>query len=395
MSSPVARGILANSTGITGKTQKWQDSIICAYSPVHCRNSRTSCKPIRSSSTCRSASRRWSAARRAQRAAVLAWLSATPRLRPAPGRSPRRRAIALEERVPYFSKRMDACLFGYTKDGTPHTTIVELKAWGDAEATADGNVRTVIGGAPQDEPHPSAQVHGYHEHLEDFCRAFQGPERRRPGLLRLRAQLPGHHPRRGALPSAVRRAAHAEPNLRRARRGAAGRATSGRACRRPRAGGRWRLRRAGLGPSKQLIEHAGRMIHQQSVFRLLDEQIAANNAILRAMTSRAGPNDKHVILVRGGPGTGKSVIALNVLGEILRRQLKVYLVTGSSAFTHGMRRILGERLDGLVRFTDFFWNFDPDSVDVLIVDEAHRVRAKSEPKVLRDLRPTIIARSRN
>ena len=37
---------------------------------------------------------------------------------------------------------------------------------------------------------------------------------------------------------------------------------------------------------------------------------------------------KHVILVRGGPGTGKSVIALNALGEVLRHELKVFLVRG-------------------------------------------------------------------
>ena len=85
--------------------------------------------------------------------------------------------MAIEERIPYFGKRMDACLFGHTKDGNPYSVIVELKGWGEAEATDDGNVRTVIGGAMQIEPHPSAQVRGYHEHLEDFRRAYQGDRR--------------------------------------------------------------------------------------------------------------------------------------------------------------------------------------------------------------------------
>jgi uncharacterized protein len=124
------------------------------------------------------------------------------------------------------------------------------------------------------------------------------------------------------------------------------------------------------------------------VFRLLDEQLAANNEIVHAIRRAADGKRRQVILVRGGPGTGKSVVALNALGEILRHELTVYLVTGSSAFTHGMRRVLGQRLKGHVRFTDYFWN-KPDSADVLIVDEGHRIRAKSQPKVLGHLRPTI------
>lgn len=93
--------------------------------------------------------------------------------------------------------------------------------------------------------------------------------------------------------------------------------------------------------------------------------------------------------MHGGAGTEKSVIALNALGETLRRNLRVYFVSGSAAFTKGVRRLLGRRLEGLVRFTDYFWNFEENSVDVLIVDEAHRVRDRSTPRVPRALRPQI------
>src|SRR5262249_49233883 len=113
------------------------------------------------------------------------------------------------------------------------------------------------------------------------------------------------------------------------------------------------------------------------------------NAIVHAVRQASKSQRKQVIVVRGGPGTGKSVIALNALGEVLRNQLNVYLVTGSSAFTISMRKLLGRRLAGLIKFTDAFWNAKPDDIDVLIVDEAHRIRAKSEPPVLRALRPTI------
>lgn len=95
------------------------------------------------------------------------------------------------------------------------------------------------------------------------------------------------------------------------------------------------------------------------------------------------------MLVEGGPGTGKSVIALDALGHAIRKKQTTYLVSGSAAFTHGMRRLLGPELAPLVRFTDFFWNHPENSVDVLIVDEAHRIRTKSQPKVVAARRPKI------
>ena len=90
------------------------------------------------------------------------------------------------------------------------------------------------------------------------------------------------------------------------------------------------------------------MIQKQNVFTLLDEQLAANNAILNAVRKATKSTKKHVILIHGGPGTDKSVIALNTLGEALRNELTVYFVTGSAAFTQGIRKLLGQRLAGLV-----------------------------------------------
>ena len=313
------------------------------------------------------------------------WRSSLPRLEAALRLSemPDDVYVTLEERIPYFSKRMDACLFGHTTDGWPYLVIVELKGWSAAEATDDGNVKTLIGGANQIELHPSAQVRGYHEHLVDFRHVFQGETRTGLGSCAYCHNYPGMIPDEGLFHPQFDHLRSQSPTF--GERDAtlmAGylnwRLAGG--------NGRQVLDRydnQGLGPSKQLIDHAGEMIQRQDVFRLLDEQLTANNAILaRAIRYAATTHRNHVILVRGGPGTGKSVIALNALGEVLRRELSVFLVSGSSAFTHGMRRILGRRLEGLVRFTDFFWDAEPDSIDVLIVDEAHRMRAQSQPKVL-------------
>jgi len=284
---------------------------------------------------------------------------------------------------------MDACLFGHTPEGQPYSVIVELKGWGEAVATDDGNVKTIIGGGWQEEPHPSAQAHGYHQHLADFRRAYQGSDPLGLASCAYCHNYPGIIPDEGLFHPQFDELRTLTPTF-----GERDAELLARYLHVRLAGGEGTpvidaYDRRGLGPSKQLIDHAGQMIEQQEVFRLLDEQLAANNAILRAVRTATKQKQKQVILVRGGPGTGKSVIALNALGEVLRRELKVFLVSGSSAYTHGMRRILGKRLDGLIRFTDFFWDAEPASIDVLIIDEGHRIRAKSQPKVHGHLRPTI------
>jgi len=297
--------------------------------------------------------------------------------------------ITIEERLPYYSERMDACLFGHTDEGQPYSVVVELKGWVDAVALDNGNVQTLLGRGLREEPHPSAQVRGYHHHLEDFRRTYQGSERIGLASCAYCHNYPGIVPDEGLFHPQFDLLRTTSPTFGEHDARLLARFLN---CRLANGKGRAVVDSydsRGVGPSKLLIEHAADMIKEQNVFRLLDEQLAANNAIMKAVNTAAKRRHKQVILVNGGPGTGKSVIALNALGEVLRRELSVFLVSGSSAFTHGMRRILGRRLDGLVRFTDFFWDAAPNSIDVLIVDEGHRIRARSEPKVLGHLRPTI------
>jgi uncharacterized protein len=322
---------------------------------------------------------------------VGSWRASLPRLEAVLrlARIPEDAYVAFEEKIPYFSERADVMLAGHDLQGKPHITVVELKAWTKATSLPNGNVLTLLGGSQVESAHPCAQVGGYIDHLRDFCLAFHDSHEIELSACSYCHNYAGEIPDDGLFDpitddcrvksptfgekDAVRLAEFLSPRL-----------TGGR-------GGKVieKFDAAGLGPSKQLIEHASEMIRRQHVFRLLDEQIAANNAIVHAVRKASKSKRKQVIVVRGGPGTGKSVIALNALGETLRNQLHVYLVTGSSAFTTSMRKLLGRRLEGLIRFTDYFWNATSSEIDVLIVDEAHRIRARSQPRVASELRPTI------
>ena len=84
------------------------------------------------------------------------------------------------------------------------------------------------------------------------------------------------------------------------------------------------------------------MVRGEPRYRLIDDQIIAFNAVL-ALVRRAQKDkrERAVVVVKGGPGTGKSVIALNLLGVLSQMGANVQHATGSKAFTENLWRVLG------------------------------------------------------
>ena len=79
------------------------------------------------------------------------------------------------------------------------------------------------------------------------------------------------------------------------------------------------------------------------MFRLQDQQQTAYRLVLRALERARRGVTKQAIVVAGGPGSGKSVIALSLLGELSRQGRTVLHATGSSAFTQTLRKVAGYR----------------------------------------------------
>jgi superfamily II DNA or RNA helicase len=89
-----------------------------------------------------------------------------------------------------------------------------------------------------------------------------------------------------------------------------------------------------------------------------------------------------VLIVEGGPGTGKSVIAINLLVEITRRELLVQYISRNQA----PRDVYQSKLTGQMTKTRFsnmfqgsgsFTESPSNEFDALVVDEAHRLNLKS------------------
>ena len=94
---------------------------------------------------------------------------------------------------------------------------------------------------------------------------------------------------------------------------------------------------------------------------------------------RVAGENKHKVafIVAGGPGTGKSVIAVNLVGGAGRPLgLRTLHVTGSEAFTENLRKIVGPRASAMFKYFRDTANVD-EPLDVVILDEAHRIRSIS------------------
>ncbi len=133
-------------------------------------------------------------------------------------------------------------------------------------------------------------------------------------------------------------------------------------------------------PAPRLMALAGAAVREREQFVLLDEQKVAFEEVLEAVRQAGRAGRKEGVLVVGGPGTGKSVIALSLLGQLYREGRTVMHATGSRAFTTTLRKLAGARngaVKDLFRYFNSFAVAERDSLDVLICDEAHSLRATS------------------
>jgi DUF2075 family protein len=112
----------------------------------------------------------------------------------------------------------------------------------------------------------------------------------------------------------------------------------------------------------------------------LDEQHVVSNSVLaEARRSRESfaTTGKTVVIVKGGPGTGKSVIALKLVGELSGAGYNTQHATGSRAFTGNIQKLVGTRAGKQFRYFNGYAEAPKNEIDVLVCDEAHRIRPTS------------------
>jgi uncharacterized protein len=294
--------------------------------------------------------------------------------------------LIIEYELPYSTRRIDVLVFGRDQQKTDSVVLIELKQWSNesvSDCPSEGNIIVDYGRVRKEQAHPSLQVQGYHYDVKDFLTIFsEQPE------IALNSCAYCHNYSRQAADSVLfypkfTNQIEKFPVFAKEDIAALGTYLKERVSEGNGFELFGRFVRSPIRPSKRLLEHTSEMINKQQIFNLIDDQIAAYNAIMHKAKSLSQTKKKSVVIVKGGPGTGKSVIALEVMGELMRQEKTVFHATGSSAFTNTLRQLVGIRARSLFKFFNSFANVEPNSIEVLICDEAHRVRKNSNSRYTR------------
>ncbi|GAB2445479.1 DUF2075 domain-containing protein [Streptosporangium sandarakinum] len=286
--------------------------------------------------------------------------------------------MLVEYQLPLTSKRADVVLAGVDRrTGDDAYVVVELKQWSRAELFEDDPKLVLVEGMPGGPRlHPSLQVRDYCDYIADFVGALAG----RDDAIRGVAYL--HNAADLDVEDLYERVQDERTRLfTKTRRGAFVDYLRDRFAPLPGAGAADRLLSSAVRPSKQLLKLAAEEIRDRKQFVLLDEQRLAYEIVLNAVDRARGADSKEVVIVSGGPGSGKSVIALSLLGELSRQGRAVLHATGSRSFTETLRRVPGKgssKVKGLFKYFNSFMQAERNGLDVLICDEAHRIRETSQ-----------------
>lgn len=284
--------------------------------------------------------------------------------------------VALEYEVPYTPYRIDCLLFGKDENHNENIVLLELKQWTEVEALEDeGNfVETYTGGASRVVPHPSEQIQKYTEYLTKLVQEFDN----QPPLTLFSCAYCHNYQKKGndGLFAPVY-----EPLIQNYPIYSKG-DTKKLAIKIKEllANGHGfevynRFMQSPISPSKKLLENVSKIINNEAVFSLLNEQLVAKNLIWSKIKKTQKGDKKAVVIVHGGPGTGKSVIALNILAEAAAKKKAVFYACKSKPFVSGLINTVGKDGEILISNLNRFIpsKVKENQVDILLIDEAHRI----------------------
>ncbi len=291
--------------------------------------------------------------------------------------------VLLEYQLPLSSRRLDCMVTGRNAGGQAYSVIVELKQWSDVEeSNADDCVTTWVAGSMRDILHPSRQVGQYEEYLRDMHSVFIS------GEVGLRSCAFLHNltysPTNEIYSSRHAHALKLYPAFSGDQQdqliaymgdhlgAGGGEEVLG------------EVIKSKFAPSKKLLDHTAKVVQDQKAYVLLDSQQVVFAKVLAEAREGAKVSrlKKTVVLVHGGPGTGKSVIALHLLGRLSAEGLSVMHLTGSKAFTENMRKVVGNRAAAQFGYFNINKRGDlpPNQFAALVMDEAHRIRKDSRDR---------------
>ena len=295
---------------------------------------------------------------------------------------PKSSGVAIEFNIPTTSKRIDFILSGVDEKHHDSAIIIELKQWEKCTAVdgLDGIVSTFTGRAVREVPHPSYQVMSYANLIRDFNETVQDDRITLcPCVYLHNYSLSEDDPIKSKkykeyideapmfgngdvkkLRDFIKKYIHYGDNKEVL----------------------YKIESGKLRPSKRLQDSLKMMLKGNKVFTMIDEQKVIYEKALALALSSKRDKQKNVLIVKGGPGTGKSVLAINLLVKLTDEVMVCNYVTKNAA----PRNVFYKELKGnysasyiknLFKSSGIYVDCKTNTFDALIVDEAHRLQAKS------------------
>ena len=295
--------------------------------------------------------------------------------------------IAIEYNIPQTSKRVDFIISGYGEKQDPNVVIIELKQWDKIESVdgQDAIVETYTGGAVRKVVHPSYQAWSYAAMIYDYNQNVQ------MGNIVLHPCAYLHNYRKSN-PEKLEQNQYKD-YVDDAPMFARGEVSKLRDFikKSVKIGDNKQLLydidNGKIKPSKSLQDSIKSMIEGNQEFIMLDEQKVVYEEILKTALLCMEDQKKRTVVVKGGPGTGKTVVAINLLAKLTNEGLFVQYTSKNSA----PRNVYSKKLTGhkkssinnMFKGAGSYIDAEGNIVDTIICDEGHRLTAKTQlgPKV--------------
>ena len=293
--------------------------------------------------------------------------------------------IAIEYNIPQTSKRVDFIIIGANKKGSDSIVIVELKQWTKAEVVDDDmhfSVRTYVANNNRIVCHPSYQAYSYSRFIGNYSQIVNDNHISLVPCAYLHNYLPAY---KQALSAEVYKDWYTsapffimdevQPFTDFVTKHVTRKSSKGDLL--------YLIDHGRIKPTKSLQDALATMVRGTPVFDLLDEQAVCFDMCVRTMLQCLKDNRKRTILIQGGPGTGKSVLAVNLLMHYTLCNCNAAYVTKNSAPRQAFLSILsGNKAENIADIGQLFRSpfglskVPANAYDCLIVDEAHRLVKK-------------------
>ncbi|WP_323669284.1 DUF2075 domain-containing protein [Aliarcobacter butzleri] len=286
--------------------------------------------------------------------------------------------ISIEYNIPRTGNRIDLIVSGQDENKNDKVVIIELKQWSDAQLTSkDGVIKTILGGGLRETTHPSYQAWSYVKLLEGFNKVVDDDK-----ISLVPCAYLHNYPNDNILKNDFyKNYLSKAPVFVKGEKSNLIEFISSHIVYGDINDVMKRIDESEIKPSKSLADSMASMIKGNEEFTMIDNQKIVYESALE-LARKSDSTNKNVLIVHGGPGTGKSVIAINLLVELTKKGFNSRYVSKNSA----PRAVYESKLTKTLKKTEIsnlftgsgsFTDCEENSYDCLIIDEAHRMNEKS------------------